>query len=77
MEIDDEYEALSAFHHKVIDLVRGQHKEPVRILMYGDSNLAADRLSGGLRRTLQEALGDSGHGFVVLGRAWPGTLPWT
>jgi hypothetical protein len=70
--IEDEHGALRAFNDKLIALVQGRRKEPLRILMYGDSNLAADWLSAGLRRTLQATLGDAGHGFVALGKPWPG-----
>ena len=39
-----------------------------RILHYGDSHVAADILSGALRRRLQLDFGDAGVGFVLPGR---------
>ncbi|MBI2896864.1 MAG: hypothetical protein HYY06_25120 [Deltaproteobacteria bacterium] len=65
-------QALDRFHAELEALADGRRKEPVRIVVYGDSNLAADRLTGALRRLLQGRHGDAGHGFVAFGEPWPG-----
>ncbi len=69
--IEDEEETLAPFHRALLALIRGERKEPIRIAMYGDSNMTQDGISGGARRVLQTKFGDSGHGYVALGRAWP------
>jgi lysophospholipase L1-like esterase len=43
-----------------------------RILHYGDSHVAADILTGALRRELQLWFGEAGAGFVLPGRPWQG-----
>ena len=43
-----------------------------RIVHYGDSHVAADILSGALRRHFQLCFGEAGPGFVLPGRPWPG-----
>lgn len=43
-----------------------------RIVHYGDSHVAADILTGALRRQLQLCFGEAGAGFVLPGRPWPG-----
>jgi len=45
-----------------------------RIVHYGDSHVAADILTGALRRQLQLCFGEAGAGFVLPGRPWPGYL---
>jgi hypothetical protein len=70
--IEDEHGALGAFYEKLAALLRGDRQEPLRVAVYGDSNITADWFTGGLRRTLQGRLGDGGHGFVAVGRPWPG-----
>lgn len=62
---------LSHFHESVAQLLRGNRISPVRIAVYGDSNLTNDWLTGEMRRSLQLKYGDSGHGFVAIGRPWP------
>src|SRR6266568_320063 len=42
-----------------------------RIIHYGDSHVAADILTGALRRELQLFFGDAGVGFVLPGFPWP------
>jgi hypothetical protein len=70
--IEDEAGALGTFHDKLAAMLRGERQEPLRVAVYGDSNITADWFTGGLRRTLQGRLGDAGHGFVAVGRPWPG-----
>jgi lysophospholipase L1-like esterase len=45
-------------------------KTRVRVVIYGDSHIAGELLSGRLRRRLQERYGNGGPGFVLLGRPW-------
>lgn len=63
-------EQMAPFYEKLARLVRGRAKDHVRILMYGDSNLTRDDISGELRRTLQVRWGDGGHGYVGVGKPW-------
>lgn len=62
--------ALDAFYAR---LERTKGKEPgavTRILHYGDSVLTSDYVSGTVRRRLQAELGDAGHGFILVAKAW-------
>ena len=55
-------------------LSRTEHKQPgaiTRIAHFGDSVIVSDYVSGTLRRKLQAAFGDAGHGFVLVANAWP------
>lgn len=61
---------LSPFFEQTLTLLRGTHKGPVRIAMYGDSNLTMDTVTAGLRRQLQAKFGDAGHGFIASARPW-------
>lgn len=47
--------------------------DSVRILYFGDSNVAFDSLTAPLRDALQARYGDAGHGFVLV---TPGHLPY-
>jgi lysophospholipase L1-like esterase len=42
-----------------------------RIAHFGDSIVVSDYVSSTLRRKLQGAFGDAGHGFVLMANAWP------
>jgi GDSL-like Lipase/Acylhydrolase family len=71
--IDDPKATLAPFYARVGAMLRAGTKlpgGPVRIGMYGDSNMTMDTVSGGLRRQLQAKFGDAGHGFVAAGRPW-------
>jgi hypothetical protein len=55
-------------------LRRTEQKLPgavTRIAHFGDSIIVSDYVSGTLRRKLQTAFGDAGHGFVLVANAWP------
>ncbi|HVY27741.1 MAG TPA: GDSL-type esterase/lipase family protein [Polyangiaceae bacterium] len=55
-------------------LSRTERKQPgaiTRIAHFGDSIIVSDYVSGTLRRKLQTAFGDAGHGFVLVANAWP------
>jgi lysophospholipase L1-like esterase len=62
--------ALDAFYTR---LGRTKRKEPgaiTRILHYGDSILTSDYVSGTMRRRMQAAFGDAGHGFILIAKPW-------
>lgn len=65
-------ELLAPFFDELAALERGVRKEPVRIGIWGDSNLTLDEVSGALRRALQQRFGDAGHGFVGVGNPFRG-----
>lgn len=64
------HEQMAPFYQKLARLARGRAQDHVRILMYGDSNLTRDDISGELRRTLQKRWGDGGHGYIGVGKPW-------
>src|SRR5689334_16647667 len=52
-------------------LTRTEHGEAItRVLHYGDSHIAADLLTGALRRELQSRFGDAGAGFVLANKPY-------
>lgn len=57
-------EALHAFHHALREL-RAGNRDRVRVLHWGDSNVAADLWTSVARRRLQAAFGDGGAGYLV------------
>lgn len=69
-EIEDGARSLEPFFDRLAELERGVATRPVRLAMYGDSNLTSDFLPGHLRRVLQQRYGDAGHGWVSLSRPW-------
>lgn len=62
--------ALHGFHERVAEVLRGAGKRPVRIGVFGDSNMTMDWITGEMRRVLQEKYGDAGHGYLAFGRPW-------
>lgn len=68
--IDDPKGSLAPFHERVAQLLRGRAGEPIRIAVFGDSNMTMDWITGEMRRTLQQKYGDAGHGYIALGRPW-------
>ncbi len=71
VDVDDPQGSLARFFARTDAVLRGKTTEPVRIAVYGDSNGTMDYITGEMRRVLQTAHGDAGHGFVALGRPWP------
>jgi hypothetical protein len=69
---DPDGAALARFHRALARLLRGRAKDHLRIAVIGDSNTTEDFLTGALRRPLQRALGDAGHGYVALAKPVPG-----
>jgi hypothetical protein len=67
---DPSGQALAAFYARLEALLRRQADEPVRMAVYGDSNLTEDLLTSEMRRVLQQRYGDAGHGYVAIGKPW-------
>lgn len=61
--------ALDNFYVKLAQVARTR-KGTLRVGIYGDSNWTNDRTAGEIRRRLQLAYGDAGHGFVAFGIPW-------
>ncbi|MFO8073640.1 MAG: GDSL-type esterase/lipase family protein [Polyangia bacterium] len=56
--------ALDRFHEALHGLAAGSERR-VRVLHFGDSNVAADLWTGEVRRALQERFGDGGPGYLL------------
>lgn len=69
-DIVDASGSLNEFYERVAEIERGNQTRPIRIAVYGDSNLTSDFLTGHLRRVLQARWGDAGHGWISLARPW-------
>jgi lysophospholipase L1-like esterase len=69
-EIEDGAGSLAPLYERLAEVERGTAKRPLRIGIYGDSNLTSDFLPGHLRRVLQARYGDAGHGWVSLSKPW-------
>ena len=57
---------------------RADKSKPVaitRIIHYGDSHIAADILTGALRRQFKQDFGDAGPGYTLTGRPWSWYAP--
>jgi len=64
-----------ALHRFFTKLSRIERKDPAaiaRILHYGDSLLAVDLVASTLRRQMQDAFGDAGHGWMPIANPTPG-----
>ncbi|HYX31105.1 MAG TPA: GDSL-type esterase/lipase family protein [Pyrinomonadaceae bacterium] len=57
--------ALAIFFEALSEVRSGRRIEPVRIMHFGDSHVAADILTGEIRQRLQNEFGDGGAGYVV------------
>ncbi|MCI0489349.1 MAG: GDSL-type esterase/lipase family protein [Blastocatellia bacterium] len=66
---DPEGHALSNFYQALMRIEDGE-AAIARIVHYGDSHVAADILTGALRRKFQSGFGDAGLGFVLAGQPW-------
>jgi lysophospholipase L1-like esterase len=62
---------LSRFYAKLAALENGQRSEPVTILHIGDSHVAADSFTRGIRSRLQTRFGDAGRGMVIPAGVFP------
>jgi lysophospholipase L1-like esterase len=56
---------LASFYAKLAALERGERSEPVTILHIGDSHVASDSFTRGIRSRLQARFGDAGRGAVI------------
>ncbi len=56
---------LGHFAAKLAALKSGRRTEPVTILHIGDSHIAADSFTRGIRKRLQQRFGDAGRGDVI------------
>ncbi len=61
--------SLTPFLDRLRALEQGEERQ-VRVLWLGDSHVAADLLSGHVRRLLQARFGDGGAGLVMPGNPW-------
>ena len=59
--------ALGHFYEALEQVKAGSRLEPVRILHFGDSHVAADILTRSIRERLQSEFGDGGAGFILPG----------
>src|SRR5215831_8435146 len=57
--------ALAQFFAALNQVRAGLKIEPVRVMQFGDSHVAADVLTGEIRRNLQNQFGDGGPGYLV------------
>ena len=57
--------ALAQFFAALNQVRAGLKIEPVRVMHFGDSHVAADVLTGEIRRNLQNQFGDGGPGYLV------------
>lgn len=69
--LDPSGTALDAFFAALHKTARKEPGAITRIAHFGDSIIVSDYVSGTLRRKLQTAFGDAGHGFVLVANAWP------
>ncbi len=56
---------LGRFHAKLAALKSGQRVKPITILHIGDSHIASDSFSRGIRTALQKEYGNAGRGMVI------------
>ncbi len=69
-DVTDFGTSLDSFYVKLAQVARGTPGVKLRIGTYGDSNWTNDKTAGEIRRRLQLAFGDAGHGFIAFGRPW-------
>ena len=62
---------LARFHAKLQALKNGTRTEPVTVLHIGDSHIAADSFTRGIRSRLQKVYGDAGRGAVIPPKVFP------
>jgi hypothetical protein len=61
---DEEHQALAHFFTALAALDGDDPESIVRVMHWGDSTIAADGITGQVRRRLQERFGDGGPGFL-------------
>jgi lysophospholipase L1-like esterase len=70
---DPDGSAMRSFYESLMKTETGDRV--TRIIHYGDSHVAADILTGALRRSFQRGFGNAGPGFVLSERPWPWYAP--
>ncbi|SNY93232.1 Lysophospholipase L1 [Cohaesibacter sp. ES.047] len=60
----------ASFLSKMAALRAGNSDRPIRILHIGDSHIASDSLTRGIRKRLQKIYGDAGRGAVIPAKAY-------
>lgn len=65
--------AMDAFYGALVRTAKGSPDAITRVAHWGDSTIAADDVTGTVRRRLQKRFGDAGHGFHLVGK---GSLPY-
>lgn len=65
-------DTIAAFRAKLAALETGKRKDPVVVLHIGDSHIAADSFSRGIRERLQARFGNAGRGAVIPAAAFKG-----
>lgn len=70
VDLEDPTGQLDRFFEKLERTEKGEPGAVTRISHFGDSPLTGDLISGDARARLQNAFGDAGHGFVLVGRPW-------
>jgi lysophospholipase L1-like esterase len=63
--------SLDPFYASLFALESGSKAAPLTILHLGDSHIAADRITGEVRRLLQARFGDAGRGLMMPGFPFP------
>lgn len=69
--VDPSGSALDEFFAALVETAQDKPGAITRIAHFGDSIVVSDYVSGTLRRQLQEAFGDAGHGYMLVANAWP------
>lgn len=62
---------LRSFHAELAALRSGRRTRPVTILHIGDSHVASDSFSRGIRKRLQATYGDAGRGAIIPPKVFP------
>jgi hypothetical protein len=62
--------ALDNFYLRLKKTKAKENGTVTRIMHYGDSVITSDLISGTMRRKMQADFGDSGHGFILVAKAW-------
>ncbi|HYC67707.1 GDSL-type esterase/lipase family protein [Brevundimonas sp.] len=69
-------DALNGLFEALAAMEAGARTEPVRIIQFGDSHTAGDRITGKLRADLQQRFGSGGRGLLPAGAPHDGYAPF-
>jgi lysophospholipase L1-like esterase len=67
---DPDGSAMRMFYEALMRTDSGEESAVTRIIHYGDSHVAADILTGEIRRRFKRGFGDAGPGFIFPVRPW-------